>query len=86
MKKWHTLFGLPSRWYLYRQWSRIALQGERERHTLESLLATRLSERAIFYGKVFAPVILVWALIQIWMLVGAIIVNLLDWQGTVQFF
>jgi ABC-2 type transport system permease protein len=31
--------------------------GERERHTLETLLATRLSDRAIFLGKVLAIVI-----------------------------
>ena len=31
--------------------------GERERHTLETLLATRLSDRSIFLGKVLATVI-----------------------------
>jgi len=31
--------------------------GERERHTLETLLATRLSDRSIFLGKVLAVVI-----------------------------
>src|SRR5512137_949446 len=31
--------------------------GERERHTLETLLATRLSDRDIFLGKVLAIVI-----------------------------
>ncbi len=39
--------------------------GERERHTLETLLATRLSDRDIFLGKVLAAVLyslsLVWA-------------------------
>ena len=60
--------------------------GERERHTLESLLATRLSDRAIFYGKVFAPVILIWSAIQIWMLTGAVVVNVIEWNGTIQFF
>nr|MBC7244700.1 ABC transporter permease [Chloroflexota bacterium] len=39
--------------------------GERERHTLETLLATRLSDRDIFLGKVLACVIysitIVWA-------------------------
>jgi ABC-2 type transport system permease protein len=33
-----------------------AFAGERERHTLESLLATRLSDRAILIGKVSAAV------------------------------
>lgn len=33
-----------------------AVAGERERHTLETLLATRLSDRAILLGKVIAAV------------------------------
>ena len=31
--------------------------GERERHTLESLLATRLSDRAILFGKLLAAML-----------------------------
>ena len=31
--------------------------GERERHTLETLLATRLSDRAILFGKMFAAIL-----------------------------
>ncbi|MFI5272743.1 MAG: ABC transporter permease [Ktedonobacterales bacterium] len=36
--------------------------GERERHTLETLLASRLSDRAILFGKVGAAVAYGWAL------------------------
>ena len=38
--------------------------GERERHTLESLLATRLSDRAILFGKLLAS--LVFGLLMTW--------------------
>jgi len=38
--------------------------GERERHTLETLLATRLSDRSIFLGKVLAVVI--YSLVVTW--------------------
>ena len=34
-----------------------AFAGERERHTLETLLASRLSDRAILFGKVFAAIL-----------------------------
>jgi len=37
--------------------------GERERHTLETLLASRLSNTAILIGKIVAGVALVWGLI-----------------------
>lgn len=37
--------------------------GERERHTLETLLATRLDERAIVFGKILAVVLYGWALV-----------------------
>jgi len=36
--------------------------GERERHTLETLLASRLSDLAILIGKIAAGVLLVWGL------------------------
>jgi ABC-2 type transport system permease protein len=37
--------------------------GERERHTLETLLASRLSDTAIMIGKIAAGVLLAWGLI-----------------------
>jgi ABC-2 type transport system permease protein len=37
--------------------------GERERHTLETLLASRLSDLAILIGKIAAGVVLTWGLI-----------------------
>ncbi len=50
--------------------------GERERHTLETLLAGRLSDRAILLGKVWAPVLHAWALTIIGLLLGLVSLNL----------
>jgi ABC-2 type transport system permease protein len=50
--------------------------GERERHTLESLLATRLSDRAILFGKLLAA--LVYGFLMTWtiLLASLVTVNL----------
>lgn len=50
--------------------------GERERHTLETLLATRLPDRAILLGKYLAPIMLVWLTIQVGMLLSLIPLNI----------
>jgi ABC-2 type transport system permease protein len=50
--------------------------GERERHTLETLLASRLSDRAILFGKVGAAVAYGWAVGLIAALVQAVVANL----------
>lgn len=52
-----------------------AFAGERERHTLETLLASPLSEQAILFGKVGAVVGYAWVLTLIILLVGLITVN-----------
>ena len=49
--------------------------GERERHTLETLLATRLPDWAILIGKVAAGVLWVWAATLVCVPVGLITVN-----------
>lgn len=49
--------------------------GERERHTLETLLATRLPDWAILVGKVVAGVLWVWAATLVCVPVGLITVN-----------
>jgi ABC-2 type transport system permease protein len=51
--------------------------GERERHTLETLLATRLPDRAILLGKVGTAVVYGWGLAMVSMLVGLVTVNVL---------
>jgi ABC-2 type transport system permease protein len=49
--------------------------GERERHTLESLLSTRLSDRAILFGKLLAALLYGCILTWIILLVSLITVN-----------
>jgi ABC-2 type transport system permease protein len=55
--------------------------GERERHTLETLLASRLSDRAILFGKVVAAISYGWGLSMACMLLGLITVNLVHGKG-----
>jgi ABC-2 type transport system permease protein len=55
--------------------------GERERHTLETLLASRLSNQAILLGKIGAVVSYVWLMTQLVLIVALIPVNILHGQG-----
>ncbi|MDD5466658.1 MAG: ABC transporter permease subunit [Anaerolineales bacterium] len=55
--------------------------GERERHTLETLLASRLSDRAILLGKAGAAIGYGWGLTLIGVLLGLITVNLAYGHG-----
>lgn len=50
--------------------------GERENHTLETLLASRLQERAILLGKVGAAVIFGWGLVLAAVLLSLVTVNI----------
>ncbi len=50
--------------------------GERERHTLETLLASRLSDRAILFGKVGASVAYGWAVGLLAALFQAVVANI----------
>lgn len=56
--------------------------GERERHTLESLLASRLSDRAILFGKVGAAVAYGLGITWLSVLVGLVTENVTHGQGT----
>lgn len=60
-----------------------AFAGERERHTLETLLASPLSESAILLGKVAAAVSYAWLLALIMLLVALITVNVVDGNGKI---
>jgi ABC-2 type transport system permease protein len=60
--------------------------GERERHTLETLLATRLSDRAILLGKIAASMAYGWSISMLCVLAGAITANVAHWQGHVFFY
>jgi len=57
-----------------------AFAGERERHTLETLLASRISDKAILWGKVIATVGYIWGLAIVASLVGAVVVNVAKGQ------
>jgi ABC-2 type transport system permease protein len=60
--------------------------GERERHTLETLLATRLSDRSILFGKIAASVAYGCLISISCVLAGAITVNASNWHGQVLVF
>jgi ABC-2 type transport system permease protein len=60
--------------------------GERERHTLETLLASRLSDRAILFGKIAASVAYGWLISIACILVGMVTVNVANWHGQILMF
>ena len=60
--------------------------GERERHTLETLLATRLSDRSILFGKTAASIAYGWLISIACIAAGAITVNVSNWHGQVFMF
>lgn len=65
-----------------------AFAGERERHTLETLLASRLSDRAILFGKMAASILYGFTIALVAMLVSAITINIVypAQGGRIQFF
>ncbi len=60
--------------------------GERERHTLATLLASRLSESAILLGKIGAAVSYACGLTLIASLLSMVIVNITNWDGVFHFY
>jgi len=50
--------------------------GERERHTLEALLATRLSDQAILYGKLLAAITYGFSLTWLVLLASIVTINI----------
>jgi ABC-2 type transport system permease protein len=58
-----------------------AFAGERERHTLESLLASRLSDRAIMFGKIATIVCYAWAMTMLLLLLALATVNIVHGHG-----
>ena len=63
-----------------------AFAGERERHTLETLLATRLSDLSILLGKILSSVLYAWSISAICAVVGAITINIAFPSGRFQFY
>ncbi len=58
-----------------------AIAGERERHTLETLLASRISDQAILWGKLVVTVCFAWGMTLIGLLLGWVVANLTGGQG-----
>lgn len=63
-----------------------AFAGERERHTLETLLASRISDQAILLGKLIATVSYIWGMALIASLLGMVVLNLSKGQGPWMFY
>jgi ABC-2 type transport system permease protein len=63
-----------------------SIAGERERHTLETLLASRLPDRAILLGKLLVPVAVGMGAAMLANLCSLIVVNVAHWQGEILFF
>lgn len=63
-----------------------AIAGERERHTLETLLASRISDRAILLSKVLVAVGYNWVMTLFCLLIGDVVVNLSQRLGQWEFY
>ena len=63
-----------------------SIAGERERHTLETLLSSRLPDRAILVGKLLVPMAVGWSAAILANLCSVIVVNVAHWQGEFMFF
>ncbi len=63
-----------------------AIAGERERHTLETLLASRMPDQAILLGKIIATVLYAWGMGILSLLLGLLLVDLLRTQGNWMFY
>jgi len=63
-----------------------AIAGERERHTLETLLASRISDRAILWGKMIVVVAYAFIMALIGLLLGLVVANLLSGSGQWRFY
>lgn len=63
-----------------------AIAGERERHTLETLLASRISDRSILWGKMIVAVLYAWGMAFIGLMLGLVVANLTSGNGTWRFY
>jgi len=60
--------------------------GERERHTLETLLSSRLPDRSILIGKIAAGVGYGWGISILCMFLGLAAINVIHWRGHFVFY
>jgi len=63
-----------------------SIAGERERHTLGTLLASRLSDKAIVFGKIIMAVLYGWGVFLISLIISLFVVNIVHWDGHIVFF
>jgi ABC-2 type transport system permease protein len=54
--------------------------GERERKTLETLLASRLPDRAILFGKILTAVCVSWGMALLILSIGLVSLNIAQWS------
>lgn len=64
----------------------FSIAGERERKTLETLLASRLPDQAILFGKICLPIMKALGITLVVHFVSLTTVNLAYWDGTVVFY
>ena len=57
--------------------------GERERHTLGTLLASRLPDRAILFGKMAVAVGYAWGVTLLTLVISLVTINIAHWDGQV---
>jgi ABC-2 type transport system permease protein len=55
--------------------------GERERHTLGTLLASQLPDRAILFGKLVIPIAVGWSAALLFAVVALVVVNVAHGEG-----
>ncbi len=60
--------------------------GERERHTLPTLLASRLSDRAILFGKIITSIAFGWSVTLILLLISLVTASVANWDGHILFY
>ncbi len=63
-----------------------AIAGELERHTLETLLAGRISDSAIVLGKIIVTTFYAWSTALLGLLLDLVVANLSKGQGSWQFY
>jgi ABC-2 type transport system permease protein len=60
--------------------------GERERKTLETLLASRLPDRAILFGKLTMAIAYGWVAAIVALVIGFVVANATHWTGEIGFY
>jgi ABC-2 type transport system permease protein len=60
--------------------------GERERHTLETLLASRLSDLAILFGKLLVGMLYCFIMTLLFIFLSLVVINVAYWNGQLQMY